>query len=281
MMLKMPKFFPRRINELYTEEDFGSLIFGNGGDSPSGAAAFQVADENVYQAESDVELVAPGAEFPKIHFGDETLKTIRIDKRGGEFDVTYEARDRNQTGIVERDTNLLVNMLVLKDQGLALGVLTAAISTYSRSGAVSSWADYGDLTTATATISNPIVEDIARTLRKPTTEKTPYKFTSMIANSQEWILLVSIFGSAQKLDEFLRGLGITQIFVSDLQTAGKIKFVAPGIVGLQFWEGSSDVQVDAPRVEPGRETFVVKAKNRKAYAVTDPLAIWEVTGLAA
>lgn len=279
-MLKNPQFFRRRISDLMARRDYMGLIFGDGGNAAGGAAAYQVATSNIFTTQSDVEKIAPGAEYPKVKFDEETLNVITIDKRGGEFEVTDEMRLRNSVGIVEQRTQLLVNAVILKDWALGLSVLTAAISTYSRSSAGNGWATYAALTNTTAPLLNPITEDIATFTGAPEDEQSPYEYDLMIMNPQEWRMLVAVLGNAQKVDEYLKSLGVTRVWVTSLQTAGKIKYVDTGMVGLRFWEEAPGVQTKVYRAE-GRDTDIVKAKNRAGYAVTDPLAIKEQTGAAA
>lgn len=281
MMLKQPKLITKRVSDMALRRDYLGMIFADNGLNAAGATAYQQATSNDLVAANKSEPIAPGAEYPKLGFSDPTLNTANIAKQGAEFDITYEMRDRDNMGLVDQNIQKLVNTITLDTQALALAVLDAAIAANTRTATGQNWVTLSTTTSGNATAAASIYADLAAATLDPTVKELPYEYDTAIINVAQWKLLLALAGKdgIPGIRAQFEGFGIKNIWVTNRQTAGKIKFVASGVVGAREWEGVKGVETSL-RDEPGRDTYVVKGRERVMAYVTDPFAIIELTGLA-
>jgi hypothetical protein len=104
-----------------------------------GAVVYDLVTENDLYATRDVEKVAPGAEFPIITSARLAPRVATPDKWGGKFDITDEARDRNDLLAFTNHVRKVANTIVRKLNQYAVGTVTAAVSASSRSFTGHSW----------------------------------------------------------------------------------------------------------------------------------------------
>lgn len=278
MLVNNPRLVTRTIADLTLQKFMVDLIFAPAGGVQGGAMLYQQATENDLYADDDVQEMAAGTEHPEIRFGDGEILTAQVQKFGGKFKVTEEARTRNQIGQVNRAMVRLANTIRRKTQQRALAELDAAISAHSRTTAGISWADAGGLIMGTDYANNALPgADLAAASREASENELGYEYNMLIVNPQEWEALLVAYGP-DKLPDVLRGYGIETWWVTNQQTAGTAKLLAKGQVGelgfekplttKTWWD--EDLEVD-----------FVKSNVRPIVYVTDPFAILELTGLAA
>jgi hypothetical protein len=281
MLLKNPKLITRRVSDMALRRDYLGVIFADNGLNDSGATAFQKLTANDLVANQKSEPIAPGAEYPKIDFSDPTLFMANIAKQGAEFDITYEMRDRDKMGQVDQNIQKLVNTITIDTQNLAMTVLNAAVAADSRTASGQSWSAMASVAASSATAAGSIYADLAAATMDPVDRELPYEYDTAIINPAQWRVLLTLAGKdgVGGVRAQFDGFGIKNIWVTNRQTAGKIKFVSAKNVGAREWEGQKGVTTDL-RDEPGRDTFVVKGKERVMAYVTDPFAILELQGLS-
>lgn len=280
-MLSQPRLIQRRISDMTLRKDVLGLLFADNGLTSSGSTAFQQLTANDLFSGNRSERIAPGAEYPKLGFGNPTLRVATIAKQGGEFDVTYEMRDRDQMGLFDQYAAVAANTVTRDTQALAINVLNAAITEHSRTAAAAStWATIAGTTTANATAAASIYAQIASAITEPEDRELPYEYDTVIMHPSRWRVLLAMAGErgAAGVREQLAAFGIDTIWVTNRQTADRVKFVAKGMVGGREWEGVKGVETKV-RDEEARDTFVVKVRERVMAYVTDPFAILELTGV--
>lgn len=284
MLVKNPKLLIKRIADQHLRKDYLGLIFADNGLNASGSTGYQQVTANDILPNTKSEPVAPGTEYPKIQFSDPTINFAHIQKQGAEFDITEEMETRDQMGIVDQRIGQVVNRVVTDNQILALAVLDAAISAHSRSTAGQSWGTISTTAASAATAAVSVYADLAAATGKPSLDELGYEFDTAIMHPTQWRLLLTIAGKdgIAGVRAMLESFGIKQTWVTNRQTAGKIKFVAAQAVGGREWEGVKGVQTRIK--EAGGEGFtdkkVVNVRERVMAYVTDPYAVFELTTLA-
>lgn len=274
-LVRSPRLVERQIRNMSLQKFMVDLIFAPGGDVSGGAVQYQKAAANDLYAARDVQRIAPGAEHPMISFTEPGSNTAEVEKYGGKFFVTEEAITRNTLGWVNKNMQQLANTMRRKTQQRALRELDAAITLHARATAGVSW------TTATTTASGTLTpaaapaSDFAAVQTQAEIDELGYEYDLMIANPLQWEALVTMYGPGN-IDEVLRGFGITNRWITNQQTAGRVKFVAQRQVGEIAYERNF-ITTTKESFDP--EGVWVKSNVKPVMYVTDPFAILELTGV--
>jgi hypothetical protein len=290
LLLNNPTRVQRALSNLVLQNFMVDQIFSPAGDVSGGAVIYDVAAVNEIYATRDVQRVEPGEEGPEITFDRQAPLTAQVEKFMGKFKVTDEARLRNQTGRIVRAQMRLANTLRRKTQQRALTELTAAVSTYSRTGSGQSWADAAALTYSTINQAAKPGADFADIQRLAEVSELGYEYNFAILNPQEWANLQVIYDGPGGARAALASYGITGIWVTNRQTAGTAKFLARGMVGELGYEShnggavqslADGIGVEQWRDKDGKQADWYQASVKPVVYVTDPYAIFEKIGLAA
>jgi hypothetical protein len=279
-LLEDPKRVTRAISRLALQKFMVDKIFSPAGDITGGAVIYDQATSNDLYATRDVQRVEPLGEFPEITFDRPTPLTAQVEKFGGKFIVSDEARRRNRTGRVTRDIQRLANTIVRKVQQRALTELAAAITANSRTATGSSWADATALTTATQAPNLLPIADL--TLVQQSTEVTElgYEYDTMIVNPVDWRnFRMAVGGQSAQARAVLADSGITNVWVTNRKAQGSAYFLAAGMVGEIGYE--VPLSTETWRDKDGRQGDWFQSFVLPIVYVTDPFAILEVTGLQA
>lgn len=105
LMLKEPTRINQYLSDLVLKKFFADRIFNNGGGVSGGALVYTQLTKNDLFATTGVQKVAPGAEFPTVSFDRPEPKVAVVEKWGGKFDVTDEARDRNDLSLIQSEAS--------------------------------------------------------------------------------------------------------------------------------------------------------------------------------
>jgi len=131
--LKEPTRITRMVEDLTLGKFLSDYLF-SAGPKPSGGAI--VYDEAVAPDEAtkylqngqDVLEIAPSGQFPRFETADaETAKVAKVAKYGGEVEIAWEAKTRNDTRAFARDITRLANTIVKKINTRAIDTLDAAL----------------------------------------------------------------------------------------------------------------------------------------------------------
>lgn len=270
----------RLIANLALQRYYVDQIFAPAGQIDGGAVIYEQATSNELFASRDVARVEPGAEFPIVTFDRGQPLTAQVEKFGGKFDVTDEAVRRNQVGRVNRAIVQLANTITRKTQQRAIAELDAAITAFSRTATGTSWAD--DAATAVqskvATIS--LLADLTAVEKANEDLELGYEYNFAIMNPQEWRnARLSLGGNAADVRALFADSGITGVWVTNRQTAGKVKWLSRRMVGEMGYE--VPLFTESWRDKDGKQKTWYQSSVNPIMYVTDPYAILETTGHAA
>lgn len=272
--LKTPSRVQRVLEDLSRERFIAERIFGSG-DAQGGAVIYDQLAENALYTERDVQSITPGSEFPILDVGEAAPKVAAVSKWGGAGLVTYEAARRDNRDVLNRTLTRIRNTIVRKIDTVAIAVLNAA----PINGAVGS--DWGDPATRDS------VNDIATGVSYIDNQDLGYVADTILINP------------AQGLDLF-RDKEIRDALPKENTAANPIasgRF--QGLMGLTWYESNRVPEGTAfilssgmagslrdelalySRVidQPEKERYLVQAARVTVPIVTDPLAVYRLTGL--
>lgn len=276
-LLQNPKRVSRAIADLVLQKFFVDRIFAPAGDITGGAVIYDQATENELYANRDVENVEPGAEFPIVGFDRGAAKTAQVEKFGGKFDVTDEARRRNQIGRVNRAIMQLANNIQRKTQTRALAELQAAVTEFSRTAGGTSWADAAALTESTRSPVLTPVNDLTAVEKANEDAELGYSYNLAVMNSQEWRnFRLAAGGDSASARALLADSGINDVWVTNRKAAGSVYWVAERQVGELGYE--VPLTTEQWRDKDGKQKDWFQSSVLPVVYVTDPYAILETTG---
>jgi hypothetical protein len=151
LMLKEPTRINAYVSNVALYGYFAERIFNNAGGVSGGALLYTQLTTNDLFPTRRAQNVAPGAEFPEVTFDRPTPKTAQVEKLGGKFRVTDEARDRNDLTAIQSEGTKLGNDIRDQLHTRALAELDASIAAIGSDVQVTgtSWADAAALTLTT------------------------------------------------------------------------------------------------------------------------------------
>jgi hypothetical protein len=227
--LNAPTRVTRTLMDLTLQRFFADRVFSNAGGVSGGAVIYDELLANDLYADRDIERVAPGDEFPEIVTSRRIPAVAEVEKWGGKFFVTIEARDRNNTSVFARNVLLLSNTITRKINQRSVEVLEAAVQ--KSPNRVITGNNWATVVTAGATASNSNLwpgYDFARAQMLAEVEELGQVYDLWIMNPQEYLQLARIYGTG--LNDLLASLGLS-IFVTNRVTAGTAYVVAEGQPG--------------------------------------------------
>lgn len=280
LFLARPALITRAIADLSLQRFYVDRIFSPSGPITGGAVMFEQATSNDLYASRDIRRVEAGDEFPLVTFERGAPLTAQVEKFGGKFPVTDEARRRNQFGRVNRAIGQLANTITRKVQQRALAELTAAITAHSRTAVGTSWSDYSAATADTLTLASGPIADLTAVELANETLELGYSYDFAIMHPNEWRQLrLAAGGTGAAARALLADSGITGVWVTNRKTAGTIYWLAQGQVGELGYE--VPLSTENWRDKDGKQQTWYQSFVLPIVYVTDPFAILETTGHAA
>jgi hypothetical protein len=272
--LQQPTRVTRTIMDLTMQRFFADRVFTNAGGVTGGAVIYDIALTNDIYLERDIGKVAPGQEFPIVTSLRRAPSVAAVEKWGGKFFITDEARDRNDVSVYTRHIRQLANTIVRKINQRAVEVLDAAVSTYTRTVTGNSW---GSVVTAGSSASNATAwpgRDFAKAQYQAEVEELGIVYDLWIMNPAEYLNLATIYG--QYLNDLLSSIGV-DVFVTNRVTAGTAYVVASGQVGQMRVE--QPLATETWRDSDGRQQTWTQSSVRPVMFVDNPPAVLKFTGL--
>jgi hypothetical protein len=126
------------ILDLTAQRFFVDRVYTSAGGVQGGAVVYDEMAMDLY-ADRDVQRVTPGNEFPIVTFSRRAPRTAEVEKWGGKFYFTDEARDRNQVVLFVNAVRQLGNTMVRKINQRGVEILEAAITANSRTVSGNDW----------------------------------------------------------------------------------------------------------------------------------------------
>lgn len=281
MLLNEPTRITRYLSDLSLKDLWAADVFSTGGSVSGGALVYDQLTLNdiALDAGRSVQNVEPGAEFPIVTHSVGTPSTALVEKFGGKFWFTDEARDRNDLSLLERKARKLLNDIIVGVNSRALTLLDASITAFTATQTVTgtSWATATTTASGSRTAAVDPMADFAEVDRVARVQGLGYDIDTWIINPNESKRLRLLYG-AGNVTSILSDNGISNLIVSNLVAAGTAYAIASGQVGdLRLEKGLS---TESWR-EPETQRTWVQSDIRPVMAVTDPYAAFKVTGLAA
>lgn len=276
MALNQPTRINRRIADLTLQRFIVTRIFAQGGTVSGGAILYDQAVLNELYLDRDVERIMPGDEFPIVGSSRLAPKVALVEKYGGKFFITDEARDRNDVTFFNNQTTQLANTIVRKQNTRAIAELESAISALG--GAASfvghNWSTVITAGTSASSAANYPAADLANAQLLADIDELDVSYDLWIVNPVQKMWVTLLYGD--RYDAVLSSFGIREMYSSNRVANGTAYAVASGQVGeLRLEKG---LTTETWR-EPKNEKSWVQSGVRPVMAVTNPFAIKKVTGL--
>lgn len=274
LALNSPTRITRTLMDLTLQRFFADRVFTSSGGVQGGAVVYDVVIANDIYLNRDLGRVSPGAEFPLVTSLRRAPQVAQVEKWGGKFFITVEARDRNDTAVFTRQVRQLANTIVRKINQRAVAILDAAVTANSRSVTGNNWQT---VVTTGSSASNATLwpaRDFARASLVADQEELGIVYDLFIMNPQEYFQLATIYGNA--LYQLLDSIN-ADIFVTNRVAAGTMFAVAEGQAG--------QMRVEQPLTtetwyEEETQRFWTQSSVRPVMFIDNPHAILKFTGLA-
>lgn len=275
--VKSPTQVYRVLSDLTKERFIADFIFAGGG-AEGGAVIYDEISENDLYADRDPQEIAPGDEWPLVGDSQGDPKVAAVSKRGAAFPLTYDAVRRDQRDVLNRGLIKLRNTSVRKHDTIAMQALLTN-ATVRTAGAALPWTNTGadvfaDLFSGVSSVEqadlgyaidtaiiNP-AQALALLKRKDVRDALPRENVA-----KNPILSANIAGLCN----------IPNWIVTNRMTAGTAVLLQRQIAGsvrdeVPFYSRTVN--------QEDRERYLIMAGRISVAIVTDPLAVFKLTGLA-
>jgi hypothetical protein len=276
LMLNQPTRITQFVMDITLERFVLDRLFTSPGGVTGGAVVFDVIQGNDLYTDRDVRPVAPGAEFPLVTSQRRAPQVAEVEKFGGKYFFTDEARDRNDQVAFQNENVRLGNTIVRKLNSRAIEVVEAAVAA---NGGASTFAGHV-WATAIPNGSNPTppaqtpIADFAAAQLAADIQELGIVYDTALVNPKELNSLRLFYGSG--LEQALADNGFDEVYASNRVTAGTAYFVASGQLGQMRLE--QPLATETWRAPETQRTWV-QSSVRPVMFVDNPFAVQKVTGL--
>lgn len=278
--LNNPTIITREIAQLADQMFFASRVFSDAGGVEGGAVLYELPPTTATDlyAERAIQEVAPGEEFPINSFLRGVPVVAKPRKLGTKWEVTKEARKRNNTRLMQRAMVQTANTIALTLDTMAVGVLTTAITANTRTLAGQSWATAAAVTNLNASGTNMPVSDLLAARKVVELEVRGNTLNSaLIHPNQELSLAQTATRAGTTIDAIFAAAGITSWFSSPRIAAGTAILFAAGQVG--GWANEFPLVGDV-WYDNDVEAWWYQWSVSPLMFVDNPYAILQLTGIA-
>lgn len=277
LMLKEPSRITNYLSDITLQNFWADRVFSAAGGVSGGALLYSQLMANDLYTDRDVQNVEPGGEFPIVTTSRQEPKLAFVEKFGGKFTVTDEARDRNDPILFQQESQKLGFTMNRGIHRRAIATLDASIASIGADVQMvgTSWADAAALTLTTTNNAALPAADFAKTQLKADTFELGGSFNLWIVNPQEYYNFQVIYGD--KAAAALAAWNVDMISTNRV-AAGEAYVLAEGQVGQMRLE--KPLSTETWR-EEAIESSWVQSSVRPLFAVTNPYSVLKVSGLAA
>lgn len=275
-LLNNPTRVTRVVADLVMANFYLDRIFASAGGVEGGAVLYDRATALDVYTDRDVERVEPGTEAPIVTGSRGAPRVAQVEKFGGKFPVTDEARRRNNITRVNNHIRRLSNTIVRKMHQRGLAELAAAIAEHGRTAATIGWVSSMALTGNTSSPALRPARSFAAASREAENNEMGYSYDTLVANPQEAEALRVTY--AANLDEVLADNGIDDFISTPRKAAGSVYLLAGGQVGELRLEEPLRTVTEREGAPTLREQTWVQSMVNPIMYVTDPFAVLELTG---
>jgi hypothetical protein len=281
-LLDNPTRVTRMVADLVMRNFFLDKVFTMGGEVTGGAVLYDQATTIDVYTDRDVERVQPGAEFPIVTGARIAPLVAAVEKFGGKFPVTDEAKRRNETSRVVNQMRRLANTITRKMQQRGISELEAAITASSRT--ISSGFTKWSTSVAAEWSKTKREENPAAVFMKAIEEnennEMGYSFDTVIMNPGDAFLLREYYGTDGSLKTGLADWGIDTLVVTPRKAAKSVIVLAKNVVGEMRLESPMRTVTEREGAPDMREQTWIQTAVNPVFFVTDPFAVVEVTGVS-
>lgn len=274
LMLKEPTRINAYLSNIALKGYFAERVFTNSGGVSGGALVYNQLVANDLFPVRGGQKVSPGAEFPEVTFDRPEPKTAQVEKFGGKFRVTDEARDRNDLSSIQSEGVKLGNDVQRWLHARALTELDASIAAIGSDVQMTgtNWETATTLTISTENKAALPAADLANIRKRAAQKELGTEYNLLVLNPQEFANLSIIYGDA---GAWLTSQGFGYA-VSNVVAAGTAYAVQEGLVGQVRYE--QPLKTITYRDDKTESTWV-QASIRPVFAVTNPYNALKITGL--
>jgi hypothetical protein len=277
-MLAQPTRITRYLSDLALRGFWADQVFTPGGGVTGGAILYTqlTSNELFVSSDRDVQNVEPGTEFPIVTFDRPVPLTKQVEKFGGKFFVTDEAKDRNDPGMLQQGAQRLANTINRRIHTNAVNEIDAQITALGGSAQTAVGNDWSAVVTGGSSQSNATAwpaADFAKVQLLADTKELGVQFDTWIINPVQANEFRLTYGNEWR--GVLADNGINFI-ITNRVTVGTAYVFEAGQVGEMRVE--KPLGTETWREEKTERTWV-QSSIRPVFVITNPYGIAKVTGL--
>lgn len=275
LALQNPTIVTRRIMDLTLQKFIADRIFASAGGVSGGAVIYTQATLNDIYLDRDVGRIEPGGEFPIVAAARPAPLVAAVEKWGGQFFITDEAKDRNQVSLFNNQVTKLANTIVRKINQRAIQELETSITASGNTTAGVNWSTALGLSYTTLTPAALPTADLAHVQQLADAQELGIVYDLLLVNPQEAAVL-------RKLNKGPIGSGLSDWGIDEVYASNR---VPAGTAYVCVRNGVGEMRVEQPLAsetwrEQKTERTWLKSGVRPVMYVTDPYAVFKLTGLA-
>lgn len=278
--LNNPSRITRDVADLAMQRFYMDQVFSSSGGVEGGALLFERPNATATDIYGDREPkeVAPGSEFPIQTFSRGVPLVARPRKIGNKWFMTKEARKRNDTRLLARYIKQTANTIRRRVENLGLTELAAVITSESRFiTAAATWATQAALTETNRTGLTEPLYNIAIAVETVDLEERGIEFNAAIMHPTQMRYARAYYGSSRNVRDAFAEYGISDVYVTPRQTAGRALLFEKGQVGE--WRNEFPLEEEVWQDKDGRQQTWYQWSISPLFAVDNPYAMLEVRGL--
>lgn len=280
VLLNSPTTITRDIARLADQMFFASKVFSDAGGVEGGAILYELPPTIATDlfTERAIQEVAPGEEFPVNTFLRGVPVVAKPRKLGTKWEVTKEAKKRNNVRVIQRSMTQTANTIALTLDAMGVAVLQAAITANSRTLAGQSWATAAAVTNLNASGTNMPTSDLLSANKVLESEQRGQHLNAAIIHPNQELSLGQIATRmGTSIDALFANSGITQWDSSMRVTAGTAILYEAGMVG--GWANEFPL-VGVINWDWETESWWYQWSVSPAMFVDNPYALLQLTGIA-
>lgn len=281
--LNDPTRVTRDIADLVMANFFLDKVFDTGGEVSGGAVLYDQATVIDVYTDRDVERMAPGTEAPILTGARIAPLVAPVEKFGGKFPVTDEAKRRNDASRVTNQMRRVANTLTRKMQQRGIAELEAAISAFSRTVAPGSesWKKAAEEAMLNRVALKSPLAPILKAQEKMELLEMGYTFDTLIINPADAYYLRAFYGGeAGRLNAALNDVGINPPIVTPRKAAKSAILCAGKQVGQMRMEEPMRTETEREGAPLMRQQTWIQTTANPVFFVTDPYGAMEILELS-
>jgi hypothetical protein len=276
VMLNEPTRISRYLSDLTLRGYWADQVFTPGGGVTGGSILYTQLTQNelFVSANRDVMNVEPGAEFPLVTFDRPVPLVKPVEKFGGKFFVTDEARDRNDPMMLQQGAKRLANTISRRIHTNAVNELDAQITALGGSAQTATANNWGTVVTGGSSQTNATgwpAADFAKVQLLADQKELGVVFDTWILNPADASDFDIVYGEQAAAVRANHGI---RFVTSNRVTVGTAYVIESGQVGEMRLE--KPLGTETWREQATQRTWV-QSDVRPVFIITNPYSLAKVT----